>query len=453
MPDALAILSSTGRGRVLPHTLADIQHALARLGHRVFVQDNAAYPRRPEAVLSIVDGLVQVEPELFATVDHVALLPDVLSVLDRPPKVLCWMYDAPASFIRPEFLAVNSHLHLFCWDRAYIPRLHSQGFTSVHYQPLATNPEVYRPLPPALFDYEVSFVGAFSPRRKDLLLHLAQSGFAVDVFGDEAWGSLSGERIRFRGFAHNRTDCPRIYSRSKINLNITSEQLLTALPVRVFDVLACDGFLLTDRREDATRLFEPGRELALYEDAEDLTRRVRHFLEHPKERDAIRQAGGARVRREYTFEKILPGMLEKVMSSPVDARDNHALAPDKMGRALWLAGVSYMKFGKFQQSYPRLLDALRLRPQAQENLFAMALLARETGQTESVASCMEPLEKADAAWKPVAAELRAGLAEGRKTSYWDRLYTLVYPGLSLQPDGTVEGWNPVKKENGSCKTL
>ena len=68
---------------------------------------------------------------------------------------------------------------------------------------------------------------------------LADRGVEIYLFGNSQWGSLNHPGIRFHGFADNRTECPDIYSQSKINLNITNEQLLTSLPVRIFDVGAC----------------------------------------------------------------------------------------------------------------------------------------------------------------------------------------------------------------------
>ncbi|OGV46510.1 MAG: hypothetical protein A2X46_06135 [Lentisphaerae bacterium GWF2_57_35] len=440
------ILTSTATGRVIPYTLMDIRQNLVELGHCVWVQDNARLASLDEKIFSIVDGLVQVEPDAFVTVDQVGILPEVICLLDRPPLVVSWIYDDPRHFIKPNFLAVNSHLHLFCWDRAYLPYLQSQGLVHCHYQPFATNPQVHRPLSDEGYDYEVSFVGAVSPLRANVLRQLAEKGIAIDVFGDEAWTNLCHPLIRYRGVADNRRDCPRIYSRSKINLNMTSPQLLTALPVRVFDVLGCEGFLLTDRREDVDRLFTAGQDLAVYDDAEDLAAKVRYYLDRPEERDAIRRSGRTKVLQSHTFDRILPAMLKTVFSADVNVSCNAALSDETAAKYLWLVGTSYMKFGKYRQAYPRLLDALRLNSRSTETLMSMTLLAHVSGQAGSVQSCLKSLLELDSSLADWAVDVTAAREPSIEPAWWQRLYRLVFSELTVQADGTVLGWKPRQNE-------
>ena len=435
----ITILSSTANGRIIPYTLMDIQYSLSKSRHQVWVQDNTRFAQYHEIVLSVADGLVQLEPEAFVTIDQVGVVPEVISLLERPPRVLCWIYDDPSRFVRSCYAAINSHLHLFLWDRAYIPMLEAQGLIHCHYQPFATNPSVNRPMAADGYDYDVSFVGGSSPARIDLIRRLADEGFCIDVFGDGEWAALRHERVRYHGMADNRNDCPRIYSRSKINLNLTSEQLLSALPVRVFDVLACEGFLLTDWRRDVEELFCPGRDLAVFKNPEELAAQIRRYLDAPAERDAIRRQGRARVLAHYTFDRVLPGMLQTAFSAPLDLAANAALPPETLARYLWVVGVSYMKFGKLRAAYPRLMDALQMRPQAPENLMAMAMLAHMNGLDESAQDCLAHLGGQDAKWAEWGAQLKRCPAPALPPDSWRKLYQLVYSDLRVNENGLLSG--------------
>ncbi len=443
-PNRLVILSSTATGMAVPYALIDLQQTLWEMGHRVLVQDNVAFGCTNAAVVAIADGLVSVEPDLFATIDHVAILPDVLAVLDRPPRVMSWFFDNPLRSVRDEFLSINSHYHIFSWDRAYLPPLREKGFRHLYYRPFATNPAVFHPENPTRYDYDVSFVGTFSPKRMEWLMQAADRGIRVDIFGDEPWRGVKHPRLIYHGAARNREDCPRIYSRSRINLNMTSDQLVTALPVRFFDVLACRGFLLTDYRADADELFAAGREFVLYSNMDDMAEKIRYFLDRESERNAIREAGYNRVLADYTFEKTVPDMIDTVLTAPIDLAANRSPPPHLWARGLWLTGVSYLKFGKYKQAYPRLIDALKLRPDGPEVLLAMALLANRIGQVSGVASCMDRLVAMDAAaWQGPARELLALTELGKKAAWWEMLYRLAYPKVTVHPaDGTIPGWEP-----------
>ena len=440
----LKVLSSTAFGVVIPYSMMDIQTALSRQGHEVYVQDIAAIGNLHEGMIAILDGIVRVQPDALFTIDRVALLPNLMTVLDNPPRAISWFFDDPFAFINDDYLHINSHYHIFCWDRAYVPRLKEKGFRYVEYQPFATNPLVYKPDEGGGAEYEVSFVGTASEKRIRMLTRLAEAGIRIDIFGDEGLRRIAHPNAVYHGMATNRQDCPQIYSRSKINLNITNEQLITSLPVRVFDVLACGGFLLTDAQQDASELFRPGEELAIYNDEQDLAAMVRYFLEHEDERNRIRQAGRAKVLDRFTFDAIVPHMLDATFESDPDLSANISPDPVKLAHCLWLTGLSYLKFGRYREAYARLTDTLKLCRKDEHALRALAVLANHLGQHETVTTCMNELESLGSPWVARRAELVDCTRRGEKIRWWSDLYQGLFPDLRLCDDGTVKGWEPVR---------
>ena len=79
---------------------------------------------------------------------------------------------------------------------------------------------------------------------------------------------------------------------------------------RVFDVPACGAFLLTDARAQLAELFEPGREVAVYQEPGEIPGLVRHYLAHPGERERIAQAGRARLLAEHTYVRRMGQLVE-----------------------------------------------------------------------------------------------------------------------------------------------
>jgi spore maturation protein CgeB len=71
---------------------------------------------------------------------------------------------------------------------------------------------------------------------------------------------------------------------------------------RNFEVPGCGGFLLTERVPHLERYFEPGREIGVYDGADELVEQVGYWLEHEDERAAVAAAGYRRVLAEHTYD-------------------------------------------------------------------------------------------------------------------------------------------------------
>jgi hypothetical protein len=376
----------------------DIQETLHTLGHDVRVIDLAALENYHLQVIAMLDALVAFNPDMIATVDHVGLVPYVLSVLPNPPVVLSWFFDNPLPFLRPDFHYIQERLHLFIWDESYIPRLRAEGYPHVHYQPFATNIKRHFPDTQA-YRYDVSFVGSFSQARAKVITALAEAGIRVDVFGDDPWHAAASKRLVYHGPADNQTQAPNIYRQSRMNLNITSPQLIRALPVRAFDVMACGGFLLTDDRKDAGTLFRPGSDLVIYRDVPHLVELIGFYRPREKERDVIRHSGMERVRNDYSFTAVLPDMIARTMTS-VQADVTTPSDTNMCFRARWLLTLSYLKHNRLDAARLLLNKLLTERPKVD--------VLHELQQVlTSVASGETALNRVT--WPSLYAPYRAGL--------------------------------------------
>lgn len=442
----MKILSFTATGALVPYSLLDVQAALLRLGHEVLVLDIAGIAAYQDKLVAIADALVSAEPDMIFTIDRIGLFPAALCLLKKPERVVAWFFDDPLASINEEFLLINSRLHFFLWDRAYLPLLREKGYAHLDYCPFASNPDVFKPTPAPRggYDFDVSFVGRSSERRMATVSFLAENGVRVDVFGDRHWAALKNKNVVFHGEASNRNDCPKIFSNSKINLNITSEQLITSAPLRVFDALACGGFLLTDWREDIGRLFRDNEELVIYEDQTDLLAKTRKHLALPDERRRVGENGRQRVLAEYTFDKTIPKILETALSAGSDDRVNAVLTGLPLARAKWLLALSFVKFGLYGNACELFMDLLRENPDDPDAILGMAVLACRLGRAEAVRASVEKLESLRSQHAELGPELEECARGNGQINCWDRLYRIVFPdaSLSLNPDGTVQGCRP-----------
>lgn len=111
------------------------------------------------------------------------------------------------------------------------------------------------------------------------------------------------------GQAKTLTEMPKIFHLSKINLNITIRPIQTGLSLRIWDVLGCGGFLLTNYQAELPEYFEIGTDLETYSDLKELCDKAEYYLHHEEERKAIAQNGYNKVKNLHTYEARLTSML------------------------------------------------------------------------------------------------------------------------------------------------
>ena len=109
-------------------------------------------------------------------------------------------------------------------------------------------------------------------------------------------------RLRCKGSVDYQTEMPLVFHNSKINLNITSRTIESGIPQRVFDILACGGFCLTNYQPEIAEIFEDGVELVMYTDMEDMLQKAEYYLTKEEERKQIAQAGYEKVCNFFSIQ-------------------------------------------------------------------------------------------------------------------------------------------------------
>ncbi|WP_300156427.1 glycosyltransferase [Solidesulfovibrio sp.] len=133
------------------------------------------------------------------------------------------------------------------------------------------------------------------------------------VVGDPGWhDSLDGEGRTWSYLPELAyyDQLPQFYPLSDVNFNATSRQMKGAVNQRVFDVPACRAFLLTDVRAQMDRLFEPGREVAVYDGPEELEALAERYLADAPAREAMARAGHRRVLAHHTYPMRLTQLFD-----------------------------------------------------------------------------------------------------------------------------------------------
>jgi spore maturation protein CgeB len=176
-------------------------------------------------------------------------------------------------------------------------------------------------------EHETTFVGLPHGDRREVIARLEAAGNAVECWGD-GWpnGRLAHEEM------------VHVFGSSAVNLNLSNSSTpprtlrfragalvrgrwADALPPkprpsqikgRTFEVPGSGGFLLTERVAHLDEYFVPGKEVAVFEDSDDLVEQVNYWLSHPDERIAVADAGYRRALAEHTYDQRFAVIFEAV---------------------------------------------------------------------------------------------------------------------------------------------
>lgn len=143
--------------------------------------------------------------------------------------------------------------------------------------------------------------------RMDVVKSLAC--FNINVYGAGEWEKIQGPGVIYKGYLDNRTQLPKLHNASKINLNLTISQSREAVNMRVFDVAACGGFVISDYTKDLESLFKLGEEIVAFKEREELKELIKYFLDNPTERENIALNAKKRVLSEHTYTHRLSNLI------------------------------------------------------------------------------------------------------------------------------------------------
>lgn len=124
--------------------------------------------------------------------------------------------------------------------------------------------------------------------------------------------------VTCRGGVSTLTEMPKVFHCSKINLNITMKPIQTGLSLRVWDVLGCGGFLLSNYQAEIPEYFEIGKDMDCYESISDLKEKCSYYLAHDDIRAEIADHGYQKVKQFHTYKHRIVSMIEVLTKNPLE---------------------------------------------------------------------------------------------------------------------------------------
>lgn len=157
---------------------------------------------------------------------------------------------------------------------------------------------------------EIEFLLAseITRRERQEILTLLSNHFDVALYSGEQ--DVAIPKIRKKNYIDYYTQMPKAFKCSKVNLNISLKTIRTGIPLRVLDILASGGFVISNFQEELAEYFRLGEEMVTYGDLEELYYLVNYYLQHEEERKEIADRGLQRVKEDFRFEERMKVILE-----------------------------------------------------------------------------------------------------------------------------------------------
>ena len=149
-----------------------------------------------------------------------------------------------------------------------------------------------------------------SEQERITTLNKLAENFAVTLYTRSDVSSL--HRVNVRGGIKTLTEMPKVFHLSKINLNMTIKPIQSGLPLRIFDIMGCGGFLMTNYQPELTDYFEIGKDLEAYTSLEELCDKCAFYLEHPDIREQIAKNGYEKIKNFHTYLQRIAKMLSAI---------------------------------------------------------------------------------------------------------------------------------------------
>lgn len=150
-------------------------------------------------------------------------------------------------------------------------------------------------------------------RERIRTLNQLASHFKVDLYTASDCSPLIN--VRTHNPIESMVEMPKAFHLSKINLNMTIKPIKSGLPLRVFDIMGCGGFLMTNYQTELSNYFDVGVDVECYASSEELIDKCTYYLSHDSIRKKIAVNGYEKICKYHTLEHRLAEMIKLALQN------------------------------------------------------------------------------------------------------------------------------------------
>jgi spore maturation protein CgeB len=234
-------------------------------------------------------------------------------------KTVLWTIDPPCDFDNVIALARECD-SVVCGGSEAIEILQNHGITGTPLVPFGCDLKLHKKVElteneKRRYQHDIVFVGAWYPSREKLFERLHNYDLAIWGAQWDRVGKNSPLKRCIKGAPLLPEEWTKVYSASKIILvsHFQADNVLCyqASP-KIYEGLACKGFILCNDQPDVVRLFKDGEHLVIFKDYNDLIQKIDHYLRHDDERERIALQGYNEVVRNHTYVHRIQTILDLI---------------------------------------------------------------------------------------------------------------------------------------------
>ncbi len=253
------------------------------------------------------------------------ILPKVLKYIKKATRTLLVHYNTDDIMYKSHSLknyieAITVYDVHFTSNPFNVSELHELGAKKVYFTENAYDDKMFRPVELSDEDKrrlgsDIFFIGHWEPKTEELICCLAKQRLPISVRGQN-WHKARAQKILRNAIKSGPIwgqDYVKAICCGKIGLGIVSKWNRNLTAGRIFEIPACGTFLLAERTPSTKSLYVEGKEAAFFSNSEELLEKVKYYLSHDKERQAIAKAGHERCRTsQYLWKDRVREMMVQV---------------------------------------------------------------------------------------------------------------------------------------------
>lgn len=226
----------------------------------------------------------------------------------RGIKTVCWQVDDPfillwANNSKPHKAKLKEYSHVYTTNMESIKKHYPEIGIKAKFLPFGFDP-IYHTNLSLSKEFDISFVGSsFEHRMANYILPM-KNHLQAALFGCK-------HKLWSHPYRVPHLKMIEIANQTKVNLNFSDQPKngVKCLKNRVMEIMGSGQFLLSETFPEARELFD-AKELPLFFSFEELKEKALFYLSNEKEREKIARAGYKKVKENYSYKKLLAGVLE-----------------------------------------------------------------------------------------------------------------------------------------------
>lgn len=272
----------------------------------------------------VVEEYTNFKPQLVFIIKGGALSRETLETM-RASKRILWMMDS--IFRVPETMAnIDLFDYIFSYERSDVERLEKQNIKS-YFLAVAFDDSYYFPIDNVEKDIDIAFVGSLYAEKsedREKLLDEIIANFPdrnIQIYGKYFCIKKPQRIIKYYFKGYNKyymnhdvqtSEVNKLYSRSKIVINIHHKQTKYSANTRFFELMGSRTFQIVDETGYIKDEFIPDETVVCYRSKEELMEKIKMYLNNKELRERVAQNAYNEAINKHTYVNRMDYVLDVI---------------------------------------------------------------------------------------------------------------------------------------------